>query len=147
MYNFKSFSATSSNRIPAAIMVPTGILLYILSLLTFVGNAMVLHAIRTDKRLQTVSLNTNTVFCLALSKLNRSLEVKCVVTTTNNQESIQRLEVCLLAFKTRLSARFVQFPKVLAFYLGDTTLFYSSTLPKWEVFPSQIALKGFIKVL
>ena len=42
-------------QIPAAIMVPTGILLYILSLLTFVGNAMVLHAIRTDKRLQTVS--------------------------------------------------------------------------------------------
>ena len=32
----------------------TGIGLYVLSLLTFVGNAMVLHAIRTDKRLQTV---------------------------------------------------------------------------------------------
>ena len=48
-------AAMSSRRIPAAIMIPTGIMLYILSLLTFVGNAMVLHAIRTDKRLQTVS--------------------------------------------------------------------------------------------
>ena len=46
---------SESSRIPAAIMVPTGIMLYTLSLLTFVGNAMVLHAIRTDKRLQTVS--------------------------------------------------------------------------------------------
>ena len=48
-------SNSTPSQIPAAIMVPTGILLYILSLLTFVGNAMVLHAIRTDKRLQTVS--------------------------------------------------------------------------------------------
>ena len=39
----------------STVVVPTtGIGLYILSLLTFVGNAMVLHAIRTDKRLQTV---------------------------------------------------------------------------------------------
>lgn len=45
----------SHNRMPAAVMIPTGIMLYVLSLLTFVGNAMVLHAIRTDKRLQTVS--------------------------------------------------------------------------------------------
>ena len=46
---------SSNSRIPAAIMIPTGIMLYVLSLLTFVGNAMVLHAIRTEKRLQTVS--------------------------------------------------------------------------------------------
>ena len=48
-------SSSSQNRMPAAVMIPTGIMLYVLSLLTFVGNAMVLHAIRTDKRLQTVS--------------------------------------------------------------------------------------------
>lgn len=35
-------------------VVTTGIGLYILSFITFVGNAMVLHAIRTEKRLQTV---------------------------------------------------------------------------------------------
>ena len=34
--------------------VATGIGLYVLSFMTFVGNAMVLHAIRTEKRLQTV---------------------------------------------------------------------------------------------
>ena len=39
----------------STVVIPTtGIALYVLSLLTFVGNAMVLHAIRTDKRLQTV---------------------------------------------------------------------------------------------
>ena len=39
----------------STVVIPTtGIALYILSLLTLVGNAMVLHAIRTDKRLQTV---------------------------------------------------------------------------------------------
>ncbi|XP_076314951.1 histamine H1 receptor-like [Tachypleus tridentatus] len=38
-----------------AIAVPMGVSLYALSLLTFVGNAMVLHAIRTERRLQTVS--------------------------------------------------------------------------------------------
>ena len=39
----------------STVVIPTtGIGLYVLSLLTFVGNAMVLHAIRTDKRLQTV---------------------------------------------------------------------------------------------
>ena len=42
----------------STVVIPTtGIGLYILSLLTFVGNAMVLHAIRTDKRLQTVREN------------------------------------------------------------------------------------------
>merc|ERR1712018_908185 len=49
--NISNSGTTPSIQIPAAIMVPTGIVLYILSLLTFVGNAMVLHAIRTDKRL------------------------------------------------------------------------------------------------
>ncbi|CAB4059784.1 HRH1 [Lepeophtheirus salmonis] len=36
-------------------LIPTGLGLYIFSFTTFVGNAMVLHAIRTEKRLQTVS--------------------------------------------------------------------------------------------
>lgn len=36
--------------------VALGILLGSLSMLTFVGNAMVLHAVRTEKRLQTVSI-------------------------------------------------------------------------------------------
>ena len=44
----------------STVVIPTtGIGLYILSLLTFVGNAMVLHAIRTDKRLQTVSIKNS----------------------------------------------------------------------------------------
>ena len=45
--------------------VATGIALYVLSFLTFVGNAMVLHAIRTEKRLQTVS-ELRVQFALAL---------------------------------------------------------------------------------
>ena len=44
----------------------TGIGLYVLSLLTFVGNAMVLHAIRTDKRLQTVGKDLLRSKCHAL---------------------------------------------------------------------------------
>ena len=53
---------SSSENLESAlstVVIPTaaGISLYILSLLTFVGNAMVLHAIRTDKRLQTVRSN------------------------------------------------------------------------------------------
>jgi hypothetical protein len=44
--------------------VPMGIVMYLLSLVTVVGNAMVLHAIRTERRLQTVSTN-NTVLLLA----------------------------------------------------------------------------------
>ena len=35
--------------------IPLGVVLSILCLLTFVGNAMVLHAVRTERRLQTVS--------------------------------------------------------------------------------------------
>ncbi len=38
------------------IAVPLGITLYALCFLTFVGNALVLHAIRTDRRLQTVRI-------------------------------------------------------------------------------------------
>jgi len=38
-----------------SLAVPMGIGMYMLSLLTVVGNAMVLHAIRTERRLQTVS--------------------------------------------------------------------------------------------
>lgn len=38
--------------------VPMGILMYMLSLVTVVGNAMVLHAIRTERRLRTVSIIT-----------------------------------------------------------------------------------------
>ena len=34
--------------------IAAGVAMYALSFLTFVGNAMVLHAIRTEKRLQTV---------------------------------------------------------------------------------------------
>jgi hypothetical protein len=37
--------------------VPMGIAMYVLSLVTVVGNAMVLHAIRTERRLRTVSSN------------------------------------------------------------------------------------------
>lgn len=37
-------------------IIPLGVILAILSLVTFVGNVMVLHAIRTEKKLQTVSL-------------------------------------------------------------------------------------------
>ena len=46
--------ATAVTPAAAAFVIPTGIGLYILSLATLVGNAMVLHAIRTEKRLQTV---------------------------------------------------------------------------------------------
>lgn len=37
--------------------IPLGVLLVFLSLLTFVGNAMVLHAVKTERRLQTVSIH------------------------------------------------------------------------------------------
>lgn len=45
--------------------VPMGIVMYLLSLVTVVGNAMVLHAIRTERRLQTVSTSTPTILLLA----------------------------------------------------------------------------------
>jgi hypothetical protein len=68
--NITNTTNVSSSSIPAAIMVPTGIFLYILSLLTFVGNAMVLHAIRTDKRLQTVSTAFQITFLPQTQKLS-----------------------------------------------------------------------------
>ena len=37
-------------------MVAMGFTLFVLCTLTIVGNAMVLHAVRTDRRLQTVSV-------------------------------------------------------------------------------------------
>ena len=37
-------------------VIPLGVLLTALSLLTFIGNAMVLYAVRTERRLQTVSI-------------------------------------------------------------------------------------------
>lgn len=43
------------DAINPASAVAAGLALYVLSFLTFVGNAMVLHAIRTEKSLQTVS--------------------------------------------------------------------------------------------
>ena len=48
---------TADDNVPVTLLrdIALGTILGILSLLTFVGNAMVLHAVRTDKRLQTVS--------------------------------------------------------------------------------------------
>ncbi|CAB3381495.1 Hypothetical predicted protein [Cloeon dipterum] len=45
----------SDERLELSLAVPMGVAMYLLSLLTVVGNAMVLHAIRTERRLQTVS--------------------------------------------------------------------------------------------
>lgn len=41
--------------------IPLGIILTFLCLLTTVGNAMVLHAVRTERRLQSVSVHTSAV--------------------------------------------------------------------------------------
>lgn len=41
--------------------IPLGIILTFLCLLTTVGNAMVLHAVRTERRLQSVSVHTSVV--------------------------------------------------------------------------------------
>ena len=48
---------TGEDNVPVTLLrdIALGTVLGVLSLLTFVGNAMVLHAVRTDKRLQTVS--------------------------------------------------------------------------------------------
>ncbi len=51
--NHTSVADKGVDSIPTAIAA--GLALYVLSFLTFVGNAMVLHAIRTEKSLQTVS--------------------------------------------------------------------------------------------
>ena len=52
--NESSIFDTAETKSLSVSLVTTGIGLYILSFITFVGNAMVLHAIRTEKRLQTV---------------------------------------------------------------------------------------------
>jgi hypothetical protein len=54
------FSANSSNsnsnvHLDLTVIIPLGILLMLLSMVTFVGNVMVLHALRTEKKLHTVS--------------------------------------------------------------------------------------------
>ena len=60
-YNNGSGNSSTGNEsdeidpINPASAVAAGLALYVLSFLTFVGNAMVLHAIRTEKSLQTVS--------------------------------------------------------------------------------------------
>ena len=48
---------STEDNVPVTLLrdIALGTVLGVLSLLTFVGNAMVLHAVRTDKRLQTVS--------------------------------------------------------------------------------------------
>ncbi len=68
--NGSSSSSSSSNDTtaadgaspPSVSLVATGVGLYSLSFLTFVGNAMVLHAIRTEKRLQTVRRRDKSVY-------------------------------------------------------------------------------------
>ena len=37
--------------------IPLGVVLTLLCLITIIGNAMVLHAVRTERRLQTVRVN------------------------------------------------------------------------------------------
>lgn len=56
-----------------SLAVPMGIGMYLLSLLTVVGNAMVLHAIRTERRLQTVSALFFTDICKQHSCLTLEL--------------------------------------------------------------------------
>ena len=51
-----SFPANNSTtELDLTVIIPLGIILSLLSLVTFAGNVMVLHAIRTEKKLQTVS--------------------------------------------------------------------------------------------
>ena len=47
-------------------LVPIGAALYLLSFVTIVGNAMVMHAFRTEKRLQTVSTGSRVSVCILL---------------------------------------------------------------------------------
>ena len=56
IYNFTLINATDGGDgdNSAVVLAAAGLGLYALSLLTIVGNAMVLHAIRTEKSLQTV---------------------------------------------------------------------------------------------
>lgn len=53
-------SLENNATLKLGLAVPMGIFMYMLSLVTVVGNAMVLHAIRTERRLQTVSITSST---------------------------------------------------------------------------------------
>jgi hypothetical protein len=59
--NSSSGDVEGSATVNLGLAVPMGIVMYLLSLVTVVGNAMVLHAIRTERRLQTVSTNNTSV--------------------------------------------------------------------------------------
>lgn len=54
MNNSDNGTHSGDGRPSVGLLIPVGVLLSFLSILTFVGNAMVLQAIRTEKRLQTV---------------------------------------------------------------------------------------------
>jgi hypothetical protein len=64
--NSSSGDEKDSTTVNLGLAVPMGIFMYLLSLVTVVGNAMVLHAIRTERRLQTVSTNNSAVSWLML---------------------------------------------------------------------------------
>lgn len=53
--------------------IPLGIVLTFLCLLTTVGNAMVLHAVRTERRLQSVSMGFDWSKIRKMSYMNRLL--------------------------------------------------------------------------
>jgi hypothetical protein len=61
--NSSSGDEENNAAVNLGLAVPMGIVMYLLSLVTVVGNAMVLHAIRTERRLQTVSTN-NGLCCI-----------------------------------------------------------------------------------
>jgi hypothetical protein len=65
------------------VAVPMGIVMYLLSLVTVVGNAMVLHAIRTERRLQTVSTNSPTAILLLAALCSLILSIPPSVTAVN----------------------------------------------------------------
>ncbi|XP_055351328.1 histamine H1 receptor-like [Paramacrobiotus metropolitanus] len=48
-------NTSDTDNLDLTLIIPLGVFLGVLSLITFVGNVMVLHAIRTEKKLQTVS--------------------------------------------------------------------------------------------
>jgi hypothetical protein len=62
--NSSAGNAEDNATLNLGLAVPMGIVMYLLSLVTVVGNAMVLHAIRTERRLQTVSTNIPTTVLL-----------------------------------------------------------------------------------
>jgi hypothetical protein len=55
--NSSADSLKDNFNLNLGLAVPMGIAMYLLSLVTVVGNAMVLHAVRTEHRLRTVSTN------------------------------------------------------------------------------------------